>query len=831
LESLDLTISSQEGLGSFVTSVGGLEQSLEIRIVPGLWNVEINQTNQDGVRMFLENTSLVESGVTVGPDHQAYLSVQMLVRLSGKVFWDLDDDDLPGFSEGIANATVNITSSDLQSHDLITGHDGAWSTFLPSQSSWDIIVEKEGFGTQTSQVDIGETSVNEDIEISAGEVEISGTITYPDQNCISSAAWQIELIPSHGIVRDRVPVSGNSLGEWSSTIQPGSWVAMATTTSDDPASECFGLISIEPLEVGVEGGSVESKLTEGGTLMLETSWLDFEGGLHDLTEVEDYDLVIEYGPISWSEELGSDGILTLLLLPGTVQTSSSFDIDEGVRNVSYSGGKGVSIRAGQVSPLNTLSIDRISKQSVITTVIGSDRIEVQEVDLSCTNDNDGDGVINGEDAFPNDSTESSDNDGDLIGDNADPDDDNDGDNDWEDDFPLGQGQPTNSVGGCKYQDAEFTISIEYEGHNSFDEYTVVGTIPGADGTYWKVQFQNSTGEWLETATFDMGLTNSDITEELIIRVAPANVGVAHHFSEGHKVLVKISTIQGYSTQLELRVDIPENNGMEVYEPENLFFNKEETAVTIEIPFKNTGNSDELFYFQFDSSEWWEFAGPTTQPASPFSDGTATFTLIRSAEPALPSPYAEEIKFTVSDQDNNTYSGSTVIETDSPALSIVGNSAILIGGSGGFASYGEIEQYSVNISNIGNVDAESVTLAATLCSDIKCNNAVGVNSTSSGSVSAMSESTFYITVDFTQFTEAKTYWLVLSIDGELLDETSESCTSPKSEGKASCVLEAQLWSSSVENDNLKYLAYAFLIMLITALLYFTRRPGRRVSAPF
>ncbi|HIG33401.1 MAG TPA: hypothetical protein EYQ11_00770 [Candidatus Poseidoniales archaeon] len=831
LESIDLTISSQEGLGLFVTSVGGFEQSLEIRLVPGLWNVEINQTNQDGVRMLLENTSLVESGVTVGPDHQIYLTVQMLVSLSGKVFWDLDDDGLPGFSEGLANATVNITNSDLQSHDLITGQDGAWSTFLPAQSSWNITVEKEGFGTQTSQVSIGETSVNEDIEISAGEVEVSGTATYPNQNCISSGGWQIELIPSHGIARDRVSISGNSLGEWSAMIQPGSWVVMATTTSDDSESECNGLVSIEPLEVGVEGGSVESKLTEGGTLMLDTSWLDFEGGAHDLTEIEDYDLVIEYGPISWSEELGSDGILTLLLLPGPVQTSSSFDLDEGVRNVSYSGGKGVSLRAGQVSPLKTLSIDRVSKQSVITTVLGSDRIEVQEVDLTCTNDNDGDGVINGEDAFPNDSTESSDNDGDLIGDNADPDDDNDGVNDWEDDFPLGQGLSTNSVGGCKYQDVEFTISIEYDGHNSFDEYTVVGTVPGADGTDWKVQFQNSTGEWLETATFDMGLTNSDITEELSVRVVPANVGVAHHFSEGHMVLVKMSTSQGYSTQVELRVDVPENNGMEIYEPENLFFNKEETAVTIEIPFKNTGNSDELFYFQFDSSEWWEFAGPTTQPVSPFSDGTATFTLIRSAEPALPSPYAEEITFTVLDQDNNTYSGSTVIETDSPVLSIVGDSAMLIGGSGGFASYGEIEQYSVNISNIGNVDAEGVTLAATLCSDIKCNNAVGVNSTSSGPVSAMSESTFYIAVDYTQFTEANTYWLVFSIDGELLDETSESCTSPKSEGKASCVLEAQLWSSSVENDNLKYLAYAFLIMLIAALLYFTKRPGRRVSAPF
>ena len=73
-ELIDITISSQEGLGSFVSSIGGLDQPLEIRLVPGMWNVEINQTNQDGVRTLLENTSLVESGVTVGPDLQVFLN-------------------------------------------------------------------------------------------------------------------------------------------------------------------------------------------------------------------------------------------------------------------------------------------------------------------------------------------------------------------------------------------------------------------------------------------------------------------------------------------------------------------------------------------------------------------------------------------------------------------------------------------------------------------------------------------------------------------------------------------------------------------------------------
>ena len=196
--------------------------------------------------------------------------------------------------------------------------------------------------------------------------------------------------------------------------------------------------------------------------------------------------------------------------------------------------------------MHTLSIDRVSKQSVVATVQGLERVEVQEVDTACTNDDDGDGVINGDDAFPDDPDEWNDNDGDGTGDNADPDDDQDGDLDEVDEFPMGQGLPTNSAEGCKYQNAAFTLSIEYEGHNSFDEYTAVGTVPGADGLDWDVQFQNSSGEWVNSLTFDLGLTNSDISEQINARVIPANVGVAHHFPDGHMVLIKMSTEQAVS---------------------------------------------------------------------------------------------------------------------------------------------------------------------------------------------------------------------------------------------------------------------------------------------
>ena len=825
-EEIEITVTSQEGLGSFQTSVDGLDQALEIRLVPGLWNVEINQTSQDGVRILLANSSLIESGVTVGPDHQVYMTVQKLVRLSGKVFWDLDADGAPGFSEGLANATVNLSGND-DSQQFTTSDSGEWSTYLPSLSSWNITVEKTGFDTQNTVIEIGESSLIEDIEISAGEVEVSGTISYLDQDCISGGDWSVSIIPSHGIARERVQVSGNSAGEWTTLLQPGSWVAYSTIT--DPTPECQGLISIDPLDVGVDGGTVNSELTIGGIMNLDTSWLDFEGGEHELIEIEDYELVIDFNSMSWAEELDEDGTLSLLLLPGTIQTSSTFDLKEEGRNVSYSGGKGVTIRAGQESPLSTLSIERVSKQDVTLSVQGSETIQVQELDQTCTNDDDGDGVINGEDAFPLDSSEWSDNDGDGVGDNEDSDDDEDGTIDSEDDFPLGQGLFENQDIGCNYNDAYFNVTVEYQGHNSFDEYTVVGTVPGADGSQWNVEFQNSTGSWSDTHSFDLGLGNSDLSDEIKLRVVPAFVGSAHHFPSGHTVLVKLSTNQGYSSQLELTVKVPPSRGLEIYEPDNVFFDVEERAVTMEIPFKNTGNSDELFFFEFENSDWWEVAGPSTQPASPFSDGTATFTFVRSSEANLPSEYTEEITFTVTDQNNNSYSGETILVMDAPSLSINGGTVDLLGSD--FATFGEIETYSLNITNTGNVDADGVVLSAVLCSDIRCENFVGINSTSTGSVPALGESTFLINMDFTQFDESKKYFIKFYIEGELIDEISEPCDDILPDGKKSCVFEAQLWTSSEENDSLQYLSYAFLAMLIAALLYFTKRPSRRVSAPF
>ena len=85
LGEMEVTLTSQEGLGSFSISHPGFGQTLEMRLTIRLWNIEMNET-EEGVRLLLENTSLSESGITVGEVNEVSLTVQRLAQLSGIVF-------------------------------------------------------------------------------------------------------------------------------------------------------------------------------------------------------------------------------------------------------------------------------------------------------------------------------------------------------------------------------------------------------------------------------------------------------------------------------------------------------------------------------------------------------------------------------------------------------------------------------------------------------------------------------------------------------------------------------------------------------------------------
>ncbi|SEF64226.1 heparin lyase I family protein [Vibrio hangzhouensis] len=90
----------------------------------------------------------------------------------------------------------------------------------------------------------------------------------------------------------------------------------------------------------------------------------------------------------------------------------------------------------QTTP-STLFLTKGEHTFTLRSVDGSVRVDKLQFDLSpLSKDSDGDGVVDAEDAFPYDPTESVDTDGDGVGNNQDPDDDNDGYPDTEDDYPL-----------------------------------------------------------------------------------------------------------------------------------------------------------------------------------------------------------------------------------------------------------------------------------------------------------------------------------------------------------------------------------------------------------
>ena len=781
VELMMLRFTSQEGLGTITAQASGFQEPVEVRLSPGNWNLELNQTDEKGVRLLIENTSLIETGVTVGVEHSVYFAVQRLIDLRGTVFWDLNGDGDPGFSEGLANATVSLSSKNPDTppseahYNLTTDSSGEWSIFLPALSTWNVSVQRDGFGTVNSSISLGLSAQAENTEITAGVVEVSGTVSYISEEWIFDDDWSIVLIPSHGIARDRVipEIVGNEssgwTGEWTASVEPGQWIVYVTVYAPN---EGYYLVAVDILDADVEGGFVESVLSTGGVLSLDTEWLDYEGGKHSLSEIDDYDLKISIeGGTSWSEELDSGGELQLLLPAGRVDASSEFLVEQRGRNMSYNGGQGVNIKTGQDSPLSTLSLVRVSNQDLVIESIGGSSVEV-EIEQGCSGND------------------------------------------------------------CNYTAVEFSLRVEYNGHNPFDSYVATGTVPGMDGHLWTVEFENENGSWdgtLETS-FEMGLDNNLSIEEFRVRVTPANRSQAHHFGLGHMILLKFATAEGYSLQHEMTVIIPKFSGFEISDEfqDPQYFTPEQRTVEIGIPYSNLGNGDEILTFSFQAPEGWELNGPEMQPVSPFSTGMTTIVLYYGGDQSLQlSNYT--VFMTVSDSENNSYPYEFSLLRDSPDLTIVGDTIQLQGGGNPVVS--QKSTYVVEVENLAHVDAKGVTLVATLCSDIQCENPTGVTSSVVSDVPAQGSSQYYVLMDFSNFSTPDKYFILFEIQlPEPSEEELEACGTEQARGSSFCVMEAQLWSEAQE-EVIGWMNYLFILMLGIAIYFLTSRRTGRKPAPF
>ena len=60
---------------------------------------------------------------------------------------------------------------------------------------------------------------------------------------------------------------------------------------------------------------------------------------------------------------------------------------------------------------------------------------------------------------------------------------------------------------------EFTLGIDYLGHEPFDVFTVGGIVSGSDSTEWTLEFSNGSN-WSTSTQFEVGLDNTQIFDDL-----------------------------------------------------------------------------------------------------------------------------------------------------------------------------------------------------------------------------------------------------------------------------------------------------------------------------
>ena len=714
LAGISLDLSSEDGLGSIHLDSTHLSGEVQVAVAPGNWNVELNLTDE-GKRWTVDSTNESSFSITAGDNPLLNLTASKLAELSGTVFWDFNDDNASDVGEGVANVTVHLSSDDVNM-SLVTDASGDWSVYVPAGSYWAVQTEIGGFSAVNLSVHVSGVPNSVDIELTAGAVDVGGVISYIDGDQFASIADNIvlELIPIEGLVRERVTpdkvlVDGVWLGNWSAEVEPGDWILRATYEDEN-------LIAMGLVEADVAvGGSLELELTSGGWLTLETEWLDYDGVPHTLADldvegadiVNEIELILNIGAgMKWVAPVNEDGVLEILLLVGVIDASSEFEVIQRNLTMEYSGGQGVTIRAGQESPPTVLSHVRLVNHEITMTTLNS-----------TGNDSSHDGGVNDVMAI------------------------------------------ANSDGG--FDSLEFIVRVDYEGHEPLDSFSVFGSVAGTDSNDWLVEFHNGSEDWNVTTAFDMGLDNTLNFSNLNVRVTPANQSIAHSFEGGHGVTMTITTFDGYLEDHTFTVRIPQIHGFALTEPmDETYGIQPGEALNVGIKFTNTGNGDERFEFEFDDTELpegWERTGATSHTIGAFVSSTHTMTVVA---PANASQEDFTIYVSVRDKANGTYPDIEIhVQTSQPALRI--DSHQLYGGGIDLVS-GQSALYYVSVTNSGLIDASMVQLNGTLCSDVNCNSALPVNGTDIEDIPASSTVTFEILLDLSDIDPA-TYYVQFEIN--------------------------------------------------------------------
>ncbi len=776
LSGVSLLMESANDLGSFSIEATNSNGITTIDIVEGDWIVSLNYTDA-GKRWIVENHPIT---ITVGDNH-VDLQANLYVALTGTVFWDLNDNNASNVGEGISDVQMTFTAtSDTIEHSVSTDDAGEWELFVPYNTSWQIQTIYDGFENIDENVEVSDSPNDVDLELIAGLVDVYGNITY-DLGISSIPVEDIVLmlIPTEGLVRDTVTIeivddddSTGWSGSWSSELEPGLWIVSASVPSQD-------LVIMGLMDVDVTGSSnnLDMELTRGGTLGVQTEWLDYDGNSRNLGEISEANVLIDIGfGMKWLENVDENGSLDLLLPNGNVQFSGNFDIEQRGLIMDFTAGRGVDVYSGQESPIMNLLFNRVSNH---------------EIEINTLNETSGHESYIG-----------------SLGDVS---------------------LVLNETNG--FVPVDFTLGVDYLGHESFDVFTVGGIVSGTDSSDWTVEFNNGSGNWTSSTQFEVGLDNSLDFNSLNVRVTPPNQSVAHSFEDGHKITISISTLDGYLATHDLIVRVPQIHGFELTNPmADSYGVSPGESIVIPIDFTNSGNGDEKYDFEFDDSELpdgWSRTGPTSHTLGSFVSTSHSVTVVSPSDATSNEEFS--IYVSVKDKVGNSYEVIEInIQSSEPVLKIESLQAL----GGGEPEAGGQITYIATISNDGLVDAKNVELNSILCEDALCASPTSVAATTTMDISAKTSTQFSFLFDLSDI-DVGPYFIMLDINSTGFNEENIDDNSWHiSDGVVLGVMNVDVRSPAVTDDeNTDIIAYILVIALVLIGLYLTKGRSRRPGAPF
>ncbi|RZD54209.1 MAG: hypothetical protein CXT67_01920 [Methanobacteriota archaeon] len=664
LTGFSLIATSSDGYGEVVLPYTNDQGDMVGYLFPGDWVVALNRSESMD-RWVLDDQQLAT--LSAGQNLSIInFSVEHWVTLGGNLFWDLDSDDEYDFNEGVEGANITVSGGGLDTPvNLTSSSYGTWQLFVPSQNNYSIEASQLGFSSVSIVAQVTTVSNSTDLELSAGNVTISGIVDY-----VQMEVWDefsddvvLTLIPASGIERDsRTPTKvmandGSWDGEWTADVEPGDWILSATVVDE-------GIVGITIVEADVhDGAQMNLTMIQGGTLVLSTNWIDFNGESHDLSETSVSGAEIFGSPeikvtilgVSWNETVDSNGQINFLLPSGDIYLEGVFETNERGMAMVYRAGLTSTISAQQEAPAVTFNYNRILEHSIdfnITSISGANQTDDSNEEVNALYDNE-----------------------------------------------------------TAYQVIEFNVNLTYNGNEAFDEYTVGTVFDAEDVDYWNIEFYNGTDEngteiWSETTPVTLGL-DGGASSSIRMRVTTADVENAQSIAGGHIIKLRTTHSTGTFSEYVLKIHIPQTYSIEIVSsPGDTIgvFPGEEKRV--EFVILNTGNGQDMLGFEIDTAwlpDGWSATGPSESPWAYGEERTYSFTIFA---PADADTTAFTLAVNINSTDGTAYDPIELqIKSAKPLLNfIIDNTGTF---NGEDAVRGKSNKMIVSLENTGLVDAKNI----------------------------------------------------------------------------------------------------------------------------